>query len=185
MPPPDLVDLRALDGLTFAIGYASADNFTGAPLPGYERPGAWLHRAAADRLAEVLEDLRPRGLGLVIYDAYRPARASAAMVAWCEAHGHAWLLDGYVGRTSRHNRGVAVDLGLTWRARGAPLPMGTAWDDFDRASWTGCAWGPARAHRRTLAEAMSRRGFVGYRREWWHFELPLDPMPPALDVPYG
>lgn len=183
-PPADFVDLRQLDGLRLAMGYARADNFTGAPLPGYAPSVAWLHRAAVEPLARVLSDLAPRGLTLLIFDAYRPVRATEAMVAWCEAHGREDLLNGYVGRTSRHNRGVAVDLGLAHLRSGRPLPMGSEWDDFSRASWTANAWGPARANRRALTEAMERRGFCGYRKEWWHFELPVDPLPEPLDLPY-
>lgn len=184
-PPPGWVDLARLEGVRLSIGYHRADNFTCAPLPGYGAPGAWLVAPVAARLEAVLDDLAAEGLGLVIYDAYRPVRASLRMVRYCEAHGRASLLDGWVAPRSRHNHGVAVDVGLTQRASGRALPMGTAWDAFEAGSQVANATGPARVHRRRLADAMTARGFVPYAREWWHFELPLEPRPPALDVPYG
>jgi D-alanyl-D-alanine dipeptidase len=183
--PAGFTDLRTLPGLRFDGGYHRADNFTGRRLPGYGAPGAWLVDAAAEALAAVQADLRPRGLGLLVYDAYRPRRATVAMVDWCERTGRAHLLDGYVGRRSRHNRGTAVDVGLVHLASGGVLPMGTAWDAFHAGSWFGHAVGAARANRRALREAMTARGFRPYDREWWHFELPLEPAPPERDVPYG
>ena len=182
--PRDFVDLRALVGLTFEIGYATDTNFTGAVLPGYAVAGAWLHVSAAEALERVLSALRHDGEGLVVYDAYRPARASAEMARWCEANGQEALLDGWVGRTSRHNRGIAIDVGLI-SLDGRTLPMGGSWDAFDPASFAENAVGEARDNRARLSAAMQEQGFSPYWREWWHFERPVDPLPPALDVPYG
>ncbi|MCB9594075.1 MAG: peptidase M15 [Sandaracinaceae bacterium] len=182
--PPDFVDLASLPAVRLAIGYARPDNFTGAVLPGYEVPGAWLHVSAAAALERALGRLAPRGLGLVVYDAYRPVRATRAMVDWCEAHDRTDLLEGWVGRTSRHNRGVAIDVGLAWRD-GSELPMGGAWDDFAPHSYVEGAVGAARANRRALAQVMIAEGFVPYWREWWHFEWPMDPLPSEHDEAYG
>ncbi len=183
-PPAGLVDLAGLEGVRLAIGYARADNFTGAVVPGYGAPGAWLVREAAAALGAVLSELARERLGLVVYDAYRPRRAAHAMADWCEAN-RPELLSGYIARESRHSRGVAVDVGLAQRESGALLPMGTAWDTFSPASWFANAVGAARVNRRILREAMTRAGFAPYDREWWHFELAIDPLPPALDVVYG
>ncbi len=184
-PPEGLTDLRAMPGLRFHIGYHRADNFTGSPVVGYGAPGAWLLDEAAGRLARVLQALARERLALVVYDAYRPRRAAHAMADWCERSGLGYLTNGYIARESRHSRGVAIDVGLCQRTSGAWLPMGTEWDAFDPGSWFANATGPARVHRRLLREAMQAQGFAPYDREWWHFELRLDPLPPVLDVPYG
>jgi len=184
-PPAGFTDLRSIPGLRFDVGYHREDNFTGRRLPGYGAAGAWLVDPAARALAGAQSDLSARGLGLLVYDAYRPRRATVAMVEWCERAGMAHLLEGYVGRRSRHNRGVAVDVGLVDAARGERLPMGTAWDAFHSGSGFHHAAGAAGANRRVLRDAMAARGFRPYDREWWHFELPLDPAPPERDVPYG
>jgi D-alanyl-D-alanine dipeptidase len=181
-PPPGFTDLRhALPSATFEIGYSTADNFTGAPLPGYGAPGCWLVDAAAEALFAAAETLADRGFGLVLYDGYRPARASRAMADWAHRTGNEWILDGFVAVRSRHNTGVAVDLALA--RDGVPLDHGTGWDAFVPQSAPFAADGQVLATRLVLREAMESAGFVGYSKEWWHFQLPRDF--PRRDVPYG
>jgi D-alanyl-D-alanine dipeptidase len=185
-PPPELVDLRvAVPGLRLAIGYASADNFTGAPLPGYDAPGAWGHPALASALRAVDAALAPEGLGLLVFDAYRPKRATAAMVAWARARRRTDLLrDGYIAERSQHNRGLAIDLTLVERDTGTPLDMGGAWDAFLPSSAAFAATGAALAHRKRLRAAMLEQRFVPHDGEWWHFSLP-HAHAPVLDVVYA
>lgn len=184
-PPAGLVDLRAsIPTLRLSIGYATADNFTGAPLPGYEVPGAWAHPALALALGDVDRALAQTGLGLLVYDAYRPKRATEGMMAWVRAHGRQDLVnDGYIAARSQHNRGLAIDLTLVDRAAGTPLDMGGAWDTFDPSSAAFAATGPALDHRKQLRDVMTRHGFVPHQGEWWHFSLPHAEAP-VLDVPY-
>jgi zinc D-Ala-D-Ala dipeptidase len=168
-----LVEVRSLD-TTIAVDmrYATANNFTGAPLPGYLANRAYLRREAAASLARVQRDLRGRGLGLKIFDAYRPVRATLAMVDWTERVNRPDLLkDGYIASRSRHNLGLAVDLTLIETATGRELEMGTAFDTFSAAAHTANASGVAAANRQTLKAAMEREGFVNYDQEWWHFSF--------------
>lgn len=185
-PPPGFIDLRAaLPDACFTAGYAAADNFTGAPLPGYAVAGAWLLAVPAAALVKVQAALADEGLSLRIFDAYRPRRASAAMVDWAERTGQTRLLaDGYIARRSGHNHGHTIDLGLARRGSCAPLDMGSAWDTLDATSHTLNAAGPARAHRLLLRRVMRAAGFRDYSREWWHFSFPLAGTR-ALDIPYG
>ena len=74
-PPEGFTDLRSIAGLSFEIGYHREDNFTGARVPGYDAPGAWLLDAAARAVKVALADLAREDLGLIVYDAYRPLRA--------------------------------------------------------------------------------------------------------------
>jgi len=77
-----LVDVHSLDpAILVDLRYATANNFTGAILPGYQAQKALLRREAAQALARVEGRLRSGGLGLRIWDAYRPLRATMAMVA--------------------------------------------------------------------------------------------------------
>jgi zinc D-Ala-D-Ala dipeptidase len=132
----------------------------------------------------VQADLRRRGLGLLVFDAYRPARASSAMVAWAHRTGRSHLVGIYIAARSRHNLGTAVDLTLIRRSTGRPLAMGTPYDSFSHRSHRGAVGGRAGRNRRLLARAMARRGFAGYEREWWHFEHRLAASS-ALDIPLG
>lgn len=185
-PPPGFVDLRlTLPGACFAPGYAAADNFTGAALPGYASAGAWLLAEPAAALARLHAELARDGLTLLIFDAYRPARASAAMVEWAERSGQARLVrDGYIASRSGHNHGHTIDLGLARLPGCEPLDMGTPWDTLDARSHTQNATGPALANRLRLRAGMRSIGFHDYSKEWWHFGFPLADTRPR-DVPYG
>lgn len=186
-PPEGFVSLSELDpSIRLEIRYATTANFTGHPLPGYMAKTAWLTSAAAEALVRVQQDLAAEGLGLLVYDAYRPKRATEAMVTWAEKSGRTALLDdGYVARDSNHNRGNTVDLTLVSLETGLPLPMGTEWDAFTKDSHYGAATGEAKANRKRLRTAMTAHGFAPYDKEWWHFTLPSDPEPPVLDVSYS
>lgn len=166
-----LTDLRSADpSIVVDLRYATANNFTGAPLPGYEGNRAFLRREAAAALALVQSDLRSAGLGLKIFDAYRPVRATLAMVDWTRRVNREDLLtNGYIASRSRHNLGVAVDLTLIDRATGAELEMGTPFDTFSESAHTANAIGLAAENRRKLKAAMEKRGFLNYDQEWWHY----------------
>ena len=152
------------------LRYATSNNFTGAPLPGYLANRAYLRREAAAALALVQQDLRAQGLGLKVFDAYRPVRATLAMVAWTQRVSREDLLrDGYIASRSRHNLGLAIDLTLVDRATGTELEMGTPFDTFSAAAHTANATGVAAQNRQRLKAAMERRGFTNYDQEWWHF----------------
>ncbi len=168
-----LVELRPLDTtIVVDMRYATPNNFTGAPLPGYLANRAYLRKEAATAIARVQRDLRSRGLGLKIFDAYRPVRATLAMVDWTERVNRKDLLkDGYIASRSRHNLGLAIDLTLIELSTGCELEMGTPFDTFSAAAHTANASGEAAANRQILKAVMEREGFVNYDQEWWHFSF--------------
>ena len=89
----DLVDVRRYaESIQVDVRYATANNFTGAPLDGYCQAQALVLRPRARALARVQRALGRRGLGLKVFDAYRPARASRAMVRWARARATKILL---------------------------------------------------------------------------------------------
>lgn len=179
-----LVDLRtAAPGVQFELRYATTNNFTGAVLPGYGDAKPLFRREAAAALANVQKELEAKGLGLKVWDAYRPLRGTLAMVAWCERNGRTDLLDnGYIARRSRHNQGVAIDLTVIDLRTGAEFDMGTPFDEFSERSHTASASGLHASNRALLGDAMRRAGFVNYVDEWWHFSFDVrDPMP--FDLP--
>ena len=171
-----LVEVQKVDStIVVDLRYATANNFTGAKLPGYEGTRAYLRAEAAAALAVVSEDLRAQGYGLKIFDAYRPVRATDAMVAWAQRTNRADLLrDGYIAGRSRHNLGVAVDLTLINLATREEITMGTPFDHFSRASWTGNARGVIARNRQLLKRVMERQGFVNYEKEWWHYSYTVE-----------
>jgi D-alanyl-D-alanine dipeptidase len=175
--------IRIDSSIVVDLRYATSNNFTGAPLPGYLANRAYLRREAAAALARVQRGLRPQGLGIKIFDAYRPVRATLAMVEWTERVNRPDLLkDGYIASRSRHNLGLAIDLTLIGLASRRELEMGTPFDTFSAAAHTANGSGEAAANRQILKTAMEREGFLNYDQEWWHFSFNV-PNPLRFDRP--
>lgn len=181
-----LVDVRAhAADVQVDLRYASEDNFTGARLPGYCAAEPFLRVRAARALARAERKLSAGGLGLRILDAYRPARASRAMVRWARRTGNERLLNGWIAARSNHNRGAAVDVTLVRLESGRALGMGTAYDAFVSRSATTAVGGKALRNRLRLKRALEAQGFRNYRREWWHYDFPPELDAPRRDVALG
>lgn len=192
--PAGFVDAaQIVPGLRVDMRYTSARNFVGRPIDGYEAPVCVLTREAAEALARAQAALAPRGLGLKVFDCYRPQRAVAHFARWA-----ADLSDqgtkaefypnvdksrlfelGYIAERSGHSRGSTLDLTIIDLATGAELDMGTPFDLFDTRSWpTDETVSPeARANRLMLQNLMRAHGFRSLREEWWHFTLEGEPHP--------
>ncbi len=177
-----LTDITSLDPtIMVEMRYATANNFTGATLPGYLANRAFLRTDAAAALARVQDYLRPDSLGLKVFDAYRPVRATVAMMEWTDRVNRRDLVtNGYIASRSRHNLGLAVDLTLVNLRSGAELDMGTPYDTFSEAAHTANATGSAAENRQLLKSAMQQQGFTSYDKEWWHFSYSI-PAPLRFD----
>lgn len=166
---PDLVELIQMDpSLRLDIRYARADNFIGRAL--YAQARAFLQRPAAEALVKVHQSLASEGLGLLIFDAYRPWRVTRIFWEETPPSQRGFVAD--PRRGSRHNRGCAVDLTLCDRETGDPLPMPSDFDEMTEGSHITYPGGTAqeRAHRARLQEAMNRQGFTVFAPEWWHYD---------------
>ena len=81
-----MVDVRTLaPDIEVELRYAGRDNFTGERVPGYEADRCYLLASVAAAVARVQDTLRARGLGLRIYDCYRPVRAVRSFMRWVDA----------------------------------------------------------------------------------------------------
>ena len=162
-------------GVAFDIAYARADNVTGKPV--YARPAAWLVPEAEAALVRAAGLARAQGLGLLLFDAFRPLEAQWAL--WRAIPDPAYISD--PRRGGIHTRGVAVDLTLTGED-GLPLDMGTGFDDLTPASHHGStAVSPeAQRNRTLLLGLMSAAGWDFYMHEWWHYQLFRPRRYPAL-----
>jgi D-alanyl-D-alanine dipeptidase len=180
-----LADVRSLDTtIQVEARYGTPQNFTGAPLPGYEANRIYLRREAAEALARVQRRLMSGGMGLKVYDGYRPVRATLAMVEWAKRTDNTALLTGgFVSSKSRHNLGLAVDLTLLdWSVGGREVDMGTPWDSFtDQAHWAN-ATGRTMKYRELLRKVMEAEGFKQYEQEWWHYSYDVEGETPAFDM---
>lgn len=181
---PERAGLMELhDSIRLDLRYATRQNFTGRRLPGYCSARAYLMPRTARALLRADRRLRGSGRALKVYDAYRPARATRAMVRWARRTGNDHLLNGWIARRSNHNRGAAVDVTLVRRRDGRELRMGTGFDAFSPRSRTRAVRGGALRNRLRLVRAMEGAGFRNYAGEWWHFDFPASG--PPLDVPIG
>ena len=173
--------------------YAGSDNFVGLPVDGYRAPRVVLSQPAARALRQACATLAAFGLGLKVFDGYRPQRAVDHFMRWAaDAHDtrtraehypaltkDRLIPDGYIARRSGHSRGSSVDLTLIDLADGSELPMGTPFDFFGPQSWPDDRAQPpaVRANRALLQQVMMRSGFRPLKQEWWHFTLEREPWP--------
>ena len=190
----DFVDAgRAIPGLVVDMRYAGATNFVGRPIAGYGAPVCLLTRETVTALAMAQVRLQDFGLGLKVYDCYRPSQAVADFVAWAKDLGDQkrkaeqypnvdktqLFALGYIAERSGHSRGSTLDLTLVDARTGAEIDMGSGYDLFDPVSWpSDQTVGPAaRAHRMLLQDVMLSSGFKPLKEEWWHFTLKNEPYP--------
>lgn len=170
-PPPVLADgefARAADyipDIAIDLRYAAADNFTGQVI--YNFSDAYLRYGTIQKLAAVQSALAEKGLGLKIWDAYRPTAAQFQLWEICPDSR-------YVANPNRgfssHSRGNTVDVTLVDGA-GNELAMPTGFDDFSaKADRDYSDVSPeAAANALLLEDAMTSAGFTPYAGEWWHF----------------
>lgn len=179
---PQLVDVSSrIPDAVLDLRYATPRNLVGRPL---YPPGArcLLQPAVAERLARAAEALRARGLRLRLYDCYRPLAVQRLLFEKESRPG--FVANPYRGG-SHHNKGAAVDLGLTG-PDGEDLELPTDFDEFTPRARADAVQGvppAARAHRRALREAMVAAGFQPSRSEWWHYSAPEARGAPLLDMP--
>ncbi|MBI2707395.1 MAG: M15 family metallopeptidase [Proteobacteria bacterium] len=130
--PEGFVYLRDIDPTILEeVRYAVSHNFMGRPMPGYLAPVIILTEAAALALKALQAEIRPFGLSLKVYDAYRPQDAVDSFTTWANDLNDQVTKNefypginkkdvfdlGYIGKRSGHTRGSTVDLTLV------PLPV--------------------------------------------------------------
>ena len=164
-----LVELITLDNtIKLDVRYATADNFVGRPV--YPEARVFLQKPAAKAVARVHKALRKEGLGLVIFDGYRPWTITKLFWEVVPDEKRKFVADPAKG--SKHNRGCAVDLSVFDLKTGEPVDMPSAYDEFtERASPDYQGGTPAqRANRDKLRALMEAEGFTVNPNEWWHFD---------------
>ena len=174
----DFVELKAEGGLAIDLKYASTDNFVGQNLYGVFNK-AYLHRIAADKLAQALKNLaaiNPR-YRLVVYDALRPR--SVQYLLWDKVKGtdkQKYVANPRGG--SIHNYGFALDISILDEL-GKALDMGTPLDDFTDLAQpqleqqflkAGKLTAQQVNNRLLLRRVMEGAGFIQLPLEWWHYD---------------
>jgi D-alanyl-D-alanine dipeptidase len=201
-PEQILVDVIALSEqrcqhpIRGELKYCTKENFVGRPIDGYALSAqdvCLLIRAAAEQLCVVQNNLNIQGYGLMIYEAYRPARALRDFKNWSQQppasdyelerkqihyphiEKNQMFELGYIAEDSRHCYGEAVDVVLANLKTGNLVDMGTCFDFMDTLSHVDRTADEIGAlafqHRQTLRAAMEKAGFETYPEEFWHFNF--------------
>ncbi|KYQ93332.1 beta-lactamase family protein [Tieghemostelium lacteum] len=185
-PNHNLVDLTTLSK-TFQldIKYATEENFSGIQL--YKEAKAFLHKDAAKQLVKAHEWLSENfGLGIVIFDAYRPWSITWTMAeSVCEEFRGKYVADPKKG--SVHNRGGAVDISLYHIKTGEQVTMSSDYDELSIRSHRSYFGGTSqqRWYRKLLTMVMMNYSFAPYPQEWWHFDYQSSTPLPVLNIPFN
>jgi D-alanyl-D-alanine dipeptidase len=184
---------EVIPNVVLDVRYYSSDNFVGARVDGYRDAVILLSRTAAIALQQVQAELNEQGLGLKIFDGYRPQKAVDHFVRWSEDPSDILTKEkyypelpkdrlfelGYISRKSGHTRGSTVDLTIVELQSGEELAMGSPWDFFGEISHhdSPLVDEEATTNRNLLRDVMLRHGFNPYANEWWHYTLADEPFP--------
>jgi len=192
--PSGFVNLKeTVPSVAVELRYYGENNFIGQRIDGYEAPICYVSISAAEALKAVQEELSSFGLGLKLFDGYRPQRAVNHFVRWAKDLNDTTMKQsyypnvqkselfekGYIATRSGHSRGSTVDLTLIDLATGEELDMGTSFDFFSPLSSPTSreVTQQQRANRLLLRSLMLRHGFRPLEEEWWHFTLENEPYP--------
>lgn len=168
------------------LKYSGSDNFVGRPVAGYVGKRAILRNDTALALQQAARLLAREGLGLLVWDAYRPACAMHDFRQWSRTPDDSTRAkfypnitkqgiydDKYIGDISEHSWGIAVDITLVNLKTGQELDMGGHHDLLDVSSATESllVTPQQRANRLKLRDVMQQAGMKNYHTEWWHYFL--------------
>jgi D-alanyl-D-alanine dipeptidase len=173
------------------VRYATSNNFIGRPIAGYEREVIIITEVAGKLLKDMQQFLQPKGIGLKVFDAYRPQMACDNFWHWGQDptdldkmeeyypdySDKTVLFENFIARYSAHSRGSTVDLTLVNLKTKEELDMGSPFDFFGDVSYALCQdiSDTAKSNRKLLRETMEKFGFAGIKSEWWHFVLTNEP----------
>ena len=167
-PEKELVDLeKFIPGIVLDIRYATANNFTKEKI--YNLSKAYARKSVAEALKKAQLQFSKSGVGIKIYDAYRPY--SATVKFYEIYHDTTYVASPYRG--SRHNRGCALDMTLVDLKTKQELKMPTEFDSFRKEAWpsTPMTDPEIKKNRDLIIRLMKENGFKVNGSEWWHFDF--------------
>lgn len=182
-PAKKMVELKSLmPGIVYDLRYATINNFMKRRMYPAGTSITFLRLPAAKALQQVQEELNTKGLGLKIFDAYRPWSVTATF--WELVHDERYVANPSKG--SGHNRGIAVDLTIINLKTGVELNMGTGFDNFTDTAHSAFNNLPGEVlqNRLLLKSTMEKYGLAVLETEWWHFYLPGSTKYEILDIDF-
>jgi D-alanyl-D-alanine dipeptidase len=181
-PGTRLVEIKKyIPAIVLDIRYATTNNFMHQRM--YQQAKAFARLPVVLALKDVEADLKTRGLGIKIYDAYRPYAITVKFYE--QARDTNFVADPRKG--SKHNRGCAIDMTLIDLKTGKELDMPTGFDSFSKKAAANYPGLPKQelADRELLKSIMQAHGFKVVPTEWWHYDFDGWPKYPLLDIPFS
>jgi len=167
-PENELIDLeKFIPNIVLDIRYATINNFTKEII--YNLAKAYARKPVAEALKKAQTEFNKLGLGIKIFDAYRPYSAT---IKFYEVYRDTtYVASPYKG--SRHNRGCAIDMTLVDLDTGKDLTMPTEYDSFKKEAWpsTPVKDPNIKKNRDLIISIMQKHGFKVNSSEWWHFDF--------------
>jgi D-alanyl-D-alanine dipeptidase len=182
-PEDRLVEIiKRIPSIKLDIRYATTNNFSGIAV--YNQARAFARKPVVDALKEIQLELKKKGLGLKIFDAYRPYAVTVKFWNVTSLAKKEFVANPKTG--SRHNRGCAVDLTLIDLETGKELEMPTPYDSFSAAASPNYEdVSPLqKQNRNLLINIMENYGFKVIKNEWWHYDFNGWDKFPLMDIPF-
>lgn len=177
----ELVEIRKyIPNIRLDIRYAGKNNFAKQAV--YKQARAFARLPVVEALKNVQKELNKSGLGLKIFDGYRPYSVTVKFFAI--ASDKSFVANPKDG--SRHNRGCAIDLTLVNLRTGKELEMPSPYDSFSAAAASDFMDLPAASikNRELLRSIMEKNGFRVLKNEWWHFDFNGWKNFELMDIPF-
>jgi D-alanyl-D-alanine dipeptidase len=182
-PDQKMIELsRIMPRLVYDLRYSTQNNFMKRQMYTPTTSVSFLREPAAKALANVQKELSAAGIGIKVFDAYRPY--SVTVKFWELVKDERYVAN--PARGSGHNRGIAIDLTLIKLNDLSELPMGTGFDNFSDTAHHSFKALPEEIlqNRKLLRATMEKYGFKALETEWWHYFLPEGNRFEILDIPF-
>ena len=183
-PMLEMVELKQLvPAIKYDLVYARKSNFTKHRLYPKKLKSTYLRKEPALALSKIASELAEKGLGIVVWDAYRPYAVTVRF--WKLIHDERYVANPNKG--SGHNRGIAIDLTLYNLSTGQLIDMPTGFDDFSENAHHGFQniSEIKIKNRELLKDVMEKNGFIKFETEWWHYSWPSPSKYDVLNIPFS
>ncbi|RZK92799.1 MAG: D-alanyl-D-alanine dipeptidase [Pedobacter sp.] len=180
-PNNELIEIKkAIPNVKLDIRYATKNNFMKQVMYGQAR--AFARKPVVESLKKIQRELNKKGLGLKIFDGYRPYAITVAF--YKKAIDKNFVANPNKG--SKHNRGCAVDLTIINIKTGKEIPMPTAYDSFSAAAAANYANVSAevKKNREFFIAIMKKYKLNVLENEWWHYDFQGWQDYALMDIPF-
>ncbi|TDG37485.1 D-alanyl-D-alanine dipeptidase [Pedobacter changchengzhani] len=180
-PNNELVEIKkAIPTIKLDIRYATKHNFMQQVM--YKQARAFARKPVVDALKKIQAELKHQGLGLKIFDGYRPYQITVTF--YKKASNKNFVANPAKG--SKHNRGCALDLTIINLKTGKELIMPTPYDSFakEAAADFDNLTPEIKANRDYLIKIMAKYGLKVLHNEWWHYDFIDWQAYDLMDIPF-